>query len=69
MQVTAITTEQFVVIHQALTNVTDQSPNSITSAYSGTHSEIGDVIITSDPTQCLLIAENVVLKPVLAITA
>jgi len=50
MQVTAITTEQFVEVYEQLTDISGQSPNSTTTAYAGSLSEIGDVIITSDQT-------------------
>jgi len=59
MQVTAITTEQFVEVYEQLTDISGQSPNSTTTAYAGSLSEIGDVVITSDAVQCLLIREKV----------
>jgi len=58
MLVTAITTERFVEIYSELTDIIEQSPNSTTTAYSGTHSGIGRVVITSDPIQCPLIRDK-----------
>jgi len=60
MQVTAITTERFVEIYEQLTGITEQSPNSTTTAYAGSLSGIGDVVITSHAVQCMLIREKVV---------
>ena len=54
MQVTTITTEQFVEIYEQLTDISEQSPNSTTTAYAGSLSGIGDIVITSDAVQCLL---------------
>ena len=54
MEITAITTEQFVEIYEQLTGVVQHKPNSTTTAYSGSLLEGGSVIITSDPVQCLL---------------
>jgi len=58
MKIKSITTERFVEIYEQLTNISEQSPNSTTTAYTGSHSEIGRVIITSDPLQCMLIQEK-----------
>lgn len=59
MQITAITTEQFVEIYEQLTDVAEQSPNQATRAYSGSLSGIGSVVITSDPLHCMLIEQKV----------
>jgi len=54
MQITAITTEQFVEAYEQLTNITEQSSNPTTTVYAGSLSGIGSVVITSDVVQCLL---------------
>jgi len=54
MQVTAITTERFVEIYEQLTNITEQSPNLTTTAFAGSLSGIGSVVITSNAIECLM---------------
>jgi len=62
-------TERFVEIYSELTGITEQSPNATTTAYAGSLSGIGRVVITSDAVQCLLISGKVdqnLLKAVLS---
>jgi len=53
MKISAITTEQFVEIYALLRDKAEHCPNSTTMAYTGLLPGTGNVLITSEPAQCL----------------
>jgi hypothetical protein len=54
MQIKAMTVEQFVEIYSLLEEVKEFNPSKTFTAYSGLLPGTGEVVITTDPIQCLL---------------